>query len=86
MPTSKTGSAVLNAGRKKAWRADGPSGGECVWAREGVWGWAGGQGEGEDGGKAVVLRENYFVKHPLTGKKVCLVSCRGLPPSLPPDP
>ncbi|KAJ7866599.1 glycoside hydrolase family 5 protein [Mycena olivaceomarginata] len=70
MPTSKTGTAVLNAGRKKAWRADGPSGGECVWAREGVWGWAGGQGEGEDGGKAVVLRENYFVKHPLTGKKI----------------
>ncbi|KAJ7337646.1 glycoside hydrolase superfamily [Mycena albidolilacea] len=70
MPTSKTGTAVLNAGRKKAWRANGPSGGECVWAREGVWGWAEGQGEGEEGGKAVVLRENYFVKHPLTGKKI----------------
>ncbi|KAJ7206511.1 glycoside hydrolase [Mycena pura] len=64
MPTSKTSEAVLNINRRKAWRPDGPTLGECVWAMHGVWGW--------DRNKdvAVVLRENYFVKHPLTGEKI----------------
>jgi hypothetical protein len=64
MPTRKTSEAVLNTTKRKAWREDGPTLGECVWAMHGVWGW--------DRNKdvAVVLRENYFVKHPLTGKKV----------------
>ncbi|KAJ7291517.1 glycoside hydrolase superfamily [Mycena rebaudengoi] len=64
MPTSKTSSAVLNVDGRKAWRPDGPTHGECLWAMHGVWGW--------DRNKdvAVVLRENYFTKHPLTGEKI----------------
>jgi hypothetical protein len=66
MPTSKTSSAVLNVDGRKAWRPDGPTHGECLWAMHGVWGW--------DRNKdvAVVLRENYFTKRPLTGEKVGL--------------
>ncbi|KAF7343271.1 Glycoside hydrolase family 5 protein [Mycena venus] len=64
MPTSKTSAAVLNTGKRKAWRADGPTMGECVWAMHGVWGWD----RNKDVG--VVLRENYFVKNPGTGKKI----------------
>ncbi|KAJ7243602.1 glycoside hydrolase [Mycena haematopus] len=64
MPTSKTSEAVLNTGGRKAWRPDGPTLGECLWAMHGVWGW--------DRNKdvAVVLRENYFSKHPLSGEKI----------------
>ncbi|KAJ7118441.1 glycoside hydrolase [Mycena crocata] len=64
MPTRKTSEAVLNTKGCKAWRPDGPTLGECVWAMHGVWGW--------DRNKdvAVVLRENYFVKHPLTGESI----------------
>ncbi|KAJ7672413.1 glycoside hydrolase [Mycena polygramma] len=64
MPTSKTSEAVLNTAGRKAWRADGPTLGECVWAMHGVWGWD----RNKDIG--VVLRESYFVKHPSTGAKI----------------
>ncbi|KAF7288945.1 Glycoside hydrolase family 5 protein [Mycena indigotica] len=64
MPTSKTGEAVLNTKRRKAWRKDGPTFGECVWAMHGVWGWD------KNKDVAVVLRENYFTKHPMTGDKI----------------
>ena len=43
---------------------DGPTGGKCVWEMHGVWGWDRTKEE------AVVLRESYFSKHPLTGVKV----------------
>ena len=49
---------------RKAWRKDGPTNGKCVWEMHGVWGYDVLKKEG------VVLRENYFVKHPMTGKKV----------------
>ena len=49
---------------RKAWRKDGPTDGKCVWEMHGVWGYDVSKKEG------VVLRENYFVKHPMTGKKV----------------
>lgn len=64
MPTRKTGSAILNKEGRKAWRPDGPSQGKCIWEMHGVWGWDVNKDE------AVVLRESYFVKHPMTGKKV----------------
>ncbi|KAJ6588126.1 glycoside hydrolase family 5 protein [Mycena capillaripes] len=64
MPTSKTSEAVLNTTGRRAWRPDGPTLGECLWAMHGVWGWD----RNKDVG--VVLRENYFVKHPLTGDKI----------------
>ncbi|KAF8183088.1 glycoside hydrolase [Mycena galopus ATCC 62051] len=64
MPTRKTSEVVLNKGRVKAWRADGPTKGECVWAAHGVWGWDTAKDVG------VVLKENYFVKHPLNGKEI----------------
>ncbi|KAJ7700451.1 hypothetical protein B0H17DRAFT_1128863 [Mycena rosella] len=49
-------------------RADGPTRGECVWAAHGVWGWD----KGKD--SAVVLQDNYFVRHPRTGDKFCPAS------------
>lgn len=64
MPTRKTGSAVLNAEGRSAWRPDGPSQGRCIWEMHGIWGWDNNKDE------AVILRENYFVKHPMTGNKV----------------
>ncbi|KAL1721732.1 glycoside hydrolase family 5 protein [Schizophyllum commune] len=63
-PTRKTGSAVLNVDKRKVWREDGPTGGHCLWEMHGVWGWD------VKKDSAVVLRENYFSKHPLTGKPV----------------
>lgn len=51
---------------RKAWRKDGPTNGKCVWEMHGVWGYDVLKKEG------VVLRENYFVKHPMTGKKVAV--------------
>lgn len=48
----------------KAWRADGPTKGQCVWEMHGVWGWDKSKKEG------VPLREGYFKKHPETGKDV----------------
>lgn len=67
MPTKKTGHAILNPEGKSAWRADGPTNGKCLWEMHGVWGWDRNKDE------AVVLRENYFVKHPTTGKKVVYI-------------
>ncbi|KAI6015142.1 glycoside hydrolase family 5 protein [Pisolithus orientalis] len=64
MPTRKTSHSVLNAASRKAWRVDGPTEGRCVWELHGVWGWDKIRNEG------VVLRENYFVKDPMTGRKV----------------
>ncbi|KAF7319648.1 Glycoside hydrolase family 5 protein [Mycena chlorophos] len=64
MPTKKTSAAVLNTKGRKAWRPDGPSLGECIWAMHGVWGWD------KNKDAAVVLRENYFTRHPATGKAV----------------
>ncbi|PFH50868.1 glycoside hydrolase family 5 protein [Amanita thiersii Skay4041] len=64
MPTSRTSQTLLNTEGRKSWRTDGPTGGECLWEMHGVWGWDIKKKE------AVVLRENYFVKHPLTNKKI----------------
>ncbi|KAJ7059224.1 glycoside hydrolase [Mycena amicta] len=64
MPTRKTGEAVLNTNGRKAWRPEGPTFGECLWAIHGVWGWD------KNKDMAVVLRENYFTKHPATGDKI----------------
>ncbi len=66
MPTRKTSSAVLNTEGEKVWRPDGPSQGQCIWEMHGVWGWDVNKKE------AVILRQNYFVKHPMTGQKVGL--------------
>ena len=63
-PTRRTAYNVLNPMGRKAWRKDGPTNGKCVWEMHGVWGYDLLKKEG------VVLRENYFVKHPMTGKKV----------------
>lgn len=64
MPTRLTSNSVLNSASRKAWRADGPTGGKCIWEMHGVWGY---DAKKKDG---IVLRENYFVKEPMTGKKV----------------
>ena len=64
MPTQKTSHSVLNPDKRSAWRLDGPTEGKCVWEMHGVWGWDKSKGEG------VVLRENYFTKHPVSGRKV----------------
>ena len=64
LPTRRTAYNVLNPMGRKAWRKDGPTDGKCVWEMHGVWGYDVFKKEG------VVLRENYFVKHPMTGKKV----------------
>jgi len=65
MPTRLTSNSVLNSASRKAWRIDGPTEGRCVWEMHSVWGWDKVKNEG------VVLRENYFVKDPATGRKVC---------------
>ena len=72
IPTRRTAYNVLNPMGRKAWRKDGPTDGKCVWEMHGVWGYDVLKKEG------VVLRENYFVKHPMTGKKVAVS-----PPTLP---
>jgi hypothetical protein len=64
MPTRLTSSSVLNPEGRNAWRKGGPTEGRCIWEKHGVWAWDHAKKEG------VVLRENYFVNHPLTGKKV----------------
>ncbi|KAF9457906.1 glycoside hydrolase [Collybia nuda] len=64
MPTSRTSQILLNKHGRKAWREDGPSEGKCIWAMHDVWGWD----KTKDMG--VVLRENYFINNPATGKKV----------------
>ncbi|KAG8216122.1 glycoside hydrolase family 5 protein [Butyriboletus roseoflavus] len=64
MPTRMTSHNVLNSDKHSAWRHDGPTRGKCVWGMHGVWGWDKTKSEG------VVLRENYFAKHPVSGRKV----------------
>ncbi|TFY82766.1 hypothetical protein EWM64_g1246 [Hericium alpestre] len=64
VPTRLTSTSVLNSASKKAWRPDGPTAGRDLWEMHGVWGYDVKKQEG------VVLRENYFVKDPMTGKKV----------------
>lgn len=68
VPTRKTSDGVLNSDKRSAWRLDGPTKGKCVWEMHGVWGWDRSKNEG------VVLRENYFTKHPVSGRKVDLLS------------
>lgn len=65
MPTRLTSNSVLNSASRNAWRTDGPTEGRCVWEMHSVWGWDKVKNEG------VVLQENYFVKDPATGRKVC---------------
>ncbi|GJE93053.1 glycoside hydrolase family 5 protein [Phanerochaete sordida] len=64
VPTRRTGKTTLNAGGRSVWRADGPTAGQCLWEMHGVWGWDRGKKEG------IVLRENYFKKHPQSGAPV----------------
>ncbi|EIM87043.1 cytoplasmic protein [Stereum hirsutum FP-91666 SS1] len=64
LPTRLTSQSVLNSSSRKAWRPDGPTSGKDIWEMHGVWGYDTNKKEG------VVLRENYFVKNPETGKKV----------------
>jgi hypothetical protein len=74
MPTRLTSHSVLNTAGQVAWRSDGPTKGKCLWEMHGVWGWDANKKEG------VVLRENYFVKNPITGEKVTI--CSLFPPHL----
>ena len=46
------------------WREDGPTNGKCPWEMHDVWGWDVKKNEG------VVLRENYFARHPESNKSV----------------
>ncbi|KAF9078603.1 glycoside hydrolase family 5 protein [Rhodocollybia butyracea] len=64
VPTRKTGRVILNVDKRKVWKVDGPTKGQCLWEMHGVWGW--------DRNKkaAIVLRESYFNKHPMSGKKI----------------
>ena len=64
MPTKLTSYELLNTEEINVWRKDGPTGGGCLWEMHGVWGWDKKKKE------AVALRENYFKKHPMTGKDV----------------
>lgn len=64
MPTRRTSSGVLNSAGRRVWREDGPTHGRCLWEMHGVWGWDRNKNEG------VVLRESYFIKDPMTNKKV----------------
>ncbi|KAK7052960.1 hypothetical protein VNI00_004280 [Paramarasmius palmivorus] len=64
MPTRKTGQTTLNSEGRKVWKTKGPTQGKCVWEMHGVWGWCKNKDE------AVVLRESYFAKHPMTGAQI----------------
>ncbi len=64
MPTRRTSHGVLNTDGLNVWLPDGPTAGRCLWEMHGVWGWDRNKKEG------VVLRESYFIKHPMTNKKV----------------
>ncbi|KAI0922589.1 hypothetical protein AcV5_009520 [Taiwanofungus camphoratus] len=63
-PSRLTSKQVINTAGQKAWRDDGPTNGQCLWEMHGAWGWDKNKNEG------VVLRESYFVKDPLTGRKI----------------
>lgn len=66
MHTHKTSQNVLNSDKRTEWRLDGPTPRRCVWEMHSVWGWDKTKGEG------IVLHENYFTRHPTTGRKVWL--------------
>lgn len=66
LPTRHTSHTLLNAAGVNVWRPDGPTEGKCLWEWHGVWGWDKRKNE------AIVLRENYFVKDPSTGRKVTI--------------
>lgn len=55
---------MLNTSGVKAWRPDGPTQGRCLWEYHDVWRWD------TTSNQAVILRENYFRRHPETGEKV----------------
>ncbi|KAF8633873.1 hypothetical protein AX15_001204 [Amanita polypyramis BW_CC] len=61
-PTTQSSTTLLNPNGRKVWREDGPTSGQCIWEMHGVWGWDVKKDEG------VVLRENYFTKHPETNR------------------
>ncbi|KAH8112810.1 glycoside hydrolase family 5 protein [Phellopilus nigrolimitatus] len=64
MPTKLTSFELMNAEEISVWQPDGSTEGACLWEMHGVWGWDKRKKE------AIVLRENYFAKHPMTDKKV----------------
>ncbi|OCH85892.1 glycoside hydrolase [Obba rivulosa] len=64
LPTRLTSKRVINTAGQKAWRDDGPTQGKCLWEMHGVWGWDTQKNQG------VVLRETYFTKDPMTGRKI----------------
>ncbi|KIK68366.1 glycoside hydrolase family 5 protein [Collybiopsis luxurians FD-317 M1] len=64
MPTRRTGRVILNVEGRKVWKEEGPTNGQCLWQMHGVWGWDKNRNEG------IVLRENYFKKHPMTGRQI----------------
>jgi len=64
MPTKLAGKVLINKEGISAWQSNGPTQGKCLWEMHGVWGW-------DEVKKAgVPLRESYFQKDPITGKKV----------------
>jgi hypothetical protein len=66
MPSKLAGKVLVNEKGISAWRRDGPTQGKCLWEMHGVWGWD------EMKKVGVPLRESYFHKDPITGKKVRL--------------
>jgi len=60
------GKVLVNKDGISAWRGNGPTQGKCLWEMHGVWGWD------EVKKVGVLLRESYFQKDPITGKKVRL--------------
>jgi DNA polymerase family A len=66
MPTKHAGQTLLNPQGRKAWRENGPTGGQDLWEMHGVWEWD------STKNSAAVPREDYFVNYPATGRKVAL--------------
>lgn len=67
MPSKLTSHEIVNEKEVSVWSSDGPTQGRCLWEWHGVWGWDKKKNE------AIVLRENYFVKHPMSGQKVARI-------------
>ncbi|KAK2465756.1 hypothetical protein APHAL10511_002300 [Amanita phalloides] len=63
-PTTHTSQTLLNPNGRKVWGEDGPTFGNCPWETHGVWAWDVKKNEG------VVLRENYFTRHPETNRPI----------------
>ncbi|PVF93070.1 glycoside hydrolase [Serendipita vermifera] len=64
IPTKVEDHKLLNEQKLSAWREDGPTEGKCLWEMHGVWVYD------EKFKTPIVLRENYFKKHPMTGEKI----------------